>query len=155
MTNETDKKLAGLNITLPQAVAPAANYIPYTVTGNLVFISGQLPMKDGKLQDLGKLGAAFTVEQGQQAARLCAINLLAQLKAACGGNLDRVKRCVRLGIFVASAAGFNDQPKVANGASDLMVAVFGDAGKHARAAVGVNELPFNVCVEVDGIFEIE
>lgn len=146
--------LKSMNIELPQSVMPAANYIPYTVTGNLVFISGQLPMKDGKPQDIGKVGKEFTLEQAQGTAKLCAINILSHLKAACGGNLDRVKRCVRLGIFVNSAAGFTDQPKVANGASDLMVAVFGEAGKHARFAVGVSELPFGVAVEVDGTFEI-
>jgi enamine deaminase RidA (YjgF/YER057c/UK114 family) len=154
MTNAIDKKLAELNISLPALAPPAANYIPYTVSGNLVFISGQLPMKDGKPQDIGKVGKDFTVEQAQGTARQCAVNILSHLKAACGGDLSRVKRCVRLGIFVASAPGFTDQPKVANGASDLMVAVFGDAGKHARFAVGVAELPFGVAVEVDGTFEI-
>lgn len=154
MQSAIDKKLASLNIQLPQPVTPVANYVPTVTTGNLVFISGQLPMKDGKLQDIGKLGKEFSIEQGVASARLCGINLLAQLSAACGGNLDRVKRCVKLGIFVNSATGFTDQPKVANGVSDLMVDIFGDAGKHARAAVGVSELPFGVAVEVDGIFEI-
>jgi enamine deaminase RidA (YjgF/YER057c/UK114 family) len=152
--SQIEQKLVSLNVALPTPVAPVASYVPYVITGNLVVISGQLPMKDGKPQDIGKLGAEFTVEQGQQTAKLCAINLLAQLKAACGGNLDRVKRCVRLGVFVNSTDSFTDQPKVANGASDLMVAVFGDAGKHARAAVGVNTLPFGVAVEVDAMFEI-
>lgn len=154
MSIDAEHKLASMNITLPVTAPPVANYIPYTVVGNLVFISGQLPMKDGKPQDIGKVGKEFTVEQAQATAALCGINILAQLKAACGGNLSRVKRCVRLGVFVASAPGFTDQPKVANGASDLMVAVFGDAGKHARAAVGVSELPFGVAVEIDAIFEI-
>lgn len=149
------QKLSSLGIALPQSAPPAANYIPYTVSGNLVFISGQLPMRDGKPQDIGKVGKDFTVEQAQQTARLCGINILSHLRAACGGNLDRVKRCVRLGVFVASAPGFTDQPKVANGVSDLMVEVFGDAGRHARFAVGVAELPFGVAVEVDGTFEIE
>ncbi len=112
-------------------------------------------MKDGKPQDIGKAGKEFTTLQAQATARLCGLNMLAHLKAACGGNLDRVKRCVKLGIFVNSAPGFSDQPKVANGVSDLMVEIFGDAGKHARAAVGVAELPFGVSVEVDGTFEIE
>ena len=150
-----DQKLQSLGITLPQSAAPAANYVPFVITGNLVFISGQLPMKEGKPGDLGKAGKEFSIEQAQQTARLCGIGLLAQLKVACGGNLDRIKRCVRLGVFVNSAPGFIDQPKVANGVSDLMVEVFGDAGRHARAAVGVNELPFGVAVEVDGTFEIE
>ncbi len=152
--SQIDKKLADMNIVLPPSVLPAANYIPYTVTGNLVFISGQLPMKDGKPQDIGKVGTDFTIEQAQGTARLCGINILSHLKAACGGDLGRVKRCVRLGIFVNSAAGFTDQPKVANGVSDMMVAVFGEAGKHARFAVGVSELPLGVAVEVDGTFEI-
>lgn len=149
-----DKKLESMNIVLPPSVMPAANYVPYTISGNLVYVSGTLPMKDGKPQDIGKLGKEFTVEQGQQTAKLCGINILAHLKAACGGNLDRVKKCVRMGIFVASAPGFTDQPKVANGVSDMMVEIFGDAGKHARFAVGVAELPFGVAVEVDATFEI-
>ena len=158
MTTQTsgkiDSKLASLNITLPPSVMPAANYVPYTVSGNQVFVSGTLPIKDGKPQDIGKLGKEFTVEQGQQTARLCAINILSHVKAACGGDLDRVKKVIRMGIFVASAEGFTDQPKVANGASDLMVEIFGDAGKHARFAIGIAELPFGVAVEVDATFEI-
>ena len=154
MGNAIDKKLAELGLEIPQAVAPAANYIPFSVVGNMVFISGQLPMKDGKPQDIGYVGKNISVEQAQLTAKQCGINIIAQLKAACGGDLSRVKRCVRLGVFVASAPGFTEQPKVANGVSDLMVAVFGDAGKHARAAVGVSELPFGVAVEVDAIFEI-
>ena len=149
-----EKKLLSLGITLPQAVTPVANYVPYVQTGNVVFISGQLPMKDGKLQYLGKVGKEISVEQAQDAARICGMNLLAHLNNACGGNLDRVQRCIRLGVFVCSAEGFIEQPKVANGVSDLMVEIFGDAGKHARAAVGVNELPFGVAVEVDAAFEI-
>jgi len=154
MPNTIENKLQAMNIQLPQSVMPAANYVPYTVSGNLVFISGTLPMKDGKPQDIGKLGKEFSVEQGQQTAKLCGINILSHLKAACGGDLSRVKKCVRMGIFVASAPGFTDQPKVANGVSDMMVEIFGDAGKHARFAVGVAELPFGVAVEVDATFEI-
>lgn len=154
MSGKIDQKLASLNITLPPSVMPAANYVPYTTSGNLVFVSGTLPMKDGKPQDIGKLGKEFSVEQGQATAKLCGINILAHVKAACGGDLDRVKKCVRMGIFVASAPGFTDQPKVANGVSDMMVEIFGDAGKHARFAVGVAELPFGVSVEVDATFEI-
>ena len=150
-----EQKLSELNIILPASVMPAANYVPYTVSGNLVFISGTLPMKDGKPQDIGKLGKEFTVEQGQQTAKLCGINILAHLKAACGGDLNRVVRCVRMGIFVASAEGFTSQPAVANGVSDMMVEIFGEAGKHARFAVGVSELPFGVAVEVDATFEIK
>jgi enamine deaminase RidA (YjgF/YER057c/UK114 family) len=152
--SEVEKRLSAMNIILPQSSPPAANYVPYTISGNLVFISGQLPMKDGKPQDIGRVGKDFTVEQAQGTAHQCAINILSHLKAACGGNLDRVKRCVRLGVFVNSTDTFTDQPKVANGASDLMVAAFGDAGKHARFAVGVSQLPFGVAVEVDGTFEI-
>lgn len=154
MQSAVEKKLTGMNIELPQSVMPAANYVPYTISGNLVYVSGTLPMKDGKPQDIGKLGKEFTVEQGQKTARLCCINILAHLRAACGGDLSRVKKVVRLGVFVNSAPGFTDQPKVANGASDMMVDLFGEAGKHARFAVGVSELPFGVAVEVDATFEI-
>src|SRR5271170_1462165 len=140
MQSAISKKLKDMNIELPQSVMPVANYVPYTVVGNLVFVSGTLPMKDGKPQDIGKVGKEFTIEQAQATARLCGINILAHVKAACGGDLGRVKKCVRLGVFVNSAAGFTDQPKVANGVSDLMVGIFGDAGKHARFAVGVSEL---------------
>ncbi len=155
LKGSVEEKLKAMNIVLPESVMPAANYVPYTISGNLVFISGQLPMKDGKPQDIGKVGKEFTVEQAQQTARQCGINILSHLKAACGGNLDRVKRCVRLGVFVNSTDAFMDQPKVANGVSDMMVEIFGDAGKHSRFAVGVSQLPFGVAVEVDGTFEIE
>jgi enamine deaminase RidA (YjgF/YER057c/UK114 family) len=148
------QQLETLGIVLPQPVAPVANYVPYVQTGNLVVISGQLPMSEGKITVAGHVGGAVTVEQAQEAARLCTINLLAQLNVACGGDLTRVKRCVRLGIFVNSSDDFIEQPKVANGASDLMVAVLGEAGKHARAAVGVNTLPLGAAVEVEGLFEI-
>jgi enamine deaminase RidA (YjgF/YER057c/UK114 family) len=153
MSGHIAKKLAELQIALPPSLAPVANYVPYVVTGNIVVISGQLPMKDGKL-DIGKVGKEFSIEQAQKIARQCGINMLSHLAGACGGNLDRVMRCIRLGVFVNSADGFTDQPKVANGVSDLMVEIFGDAGKHARAAVGVNELPLGAAVEVDGMFEI-
>jgi enamine deaminase RidA (YjgF/YER057c/UK114 family) len=153
-SNAVEAKLASMGITLPASVMPAANYVPYVVSGNMVVVSGTLPMKDGKPQDIGKLGKEFTVEQGQQTAKLCGINILAHVKAACGGDLSRVKKLVRMGIFVASAEGFTDQPKVANGVSDMMVEIFGEAGKHARFAVGVAELPFGVAVEVDATFEI-
>ena len=153
-TGKIDAALAAMNIVLPASVMPAANYVPYVTSGNMVYISGTLPMKDGKPQDIGKVGKEFTVEQAQATAKLCGINILAHVRAACGGDLDRVKRCVRMGIFVNSAAGFTDQPKVANGVSDFIVGLFGDAGKHARFAVGVSELPFGVAVEVDATFEI-
>jgi len=152
MTGTIHNKLKSLGITLPQAAAPAANYVPWVISGSQVFVSGQLPMEDGKIAVAGRLGDSVSLEDGQRAARLCAINILAQVQAALG-DLDRVTRIVRLGGFVASADNFTDQPKVVNGASDLMVDVFGDKGRHARAAVGVNTLPLGVAVEIDAIIE--
>ncbi len=154
MAGKIDARLKELGIELPEAAAPAANYIPYVVTGNQVFLSGQVTIWNGELRFLGRLGEALTVEQGYQAARLCGLNLLAQVKAACGGDLDRVVRCVKLGGFVNSTPDFTDQPKVINGASDLMVEVFGDKGRHARFAVGAPALPLGVSVEIDAVFEI-
>lgn len=148
-----EQRLKDLGITLPVPAAAVANYVPFVVTGNLVFVSGQLPLDNGKPAVLGKLGAEISVEDGVRAARLCALGLLAQLRAATG-DLDRVKRVVRLTAFVASTPDFTDQPKVVNGASDLMVEVLGEAGRHARVAVGAPSLPLNVAVEIDGIFEI-
>lgn len=155
MSGSIDARLAELGITLPAATAPVANYVPWTISGKLVFVSGQVGMQDGKPRYLGRLGDGMSVEDGYAAARLCGLNLLTQLKAACGGDLDRVKRVVRLGGFVNCAPDFTDQPKVVNGASDLMVEVFGEAGRHARAAVGAPSLPLGVAVEVEGVFEIE
>jgi len=155
MASNVDARLKDLGITIPDAPAPAANYVPYTVTGNLVFVSGQVPFVDGKLTATGRIGEDATPEDGYEQARICAINLIAQVKAACGGDLDRVKRVVKLGGFVASADDFNGQPGVINGASDLMVEVFGDAGRHARFAVGTNALPLGCIVEIDGVFEID
>ncbi|MGD9741617.1 MAG: RidA family protein [Dongiaceae bacterium] len=154
MTSRIDTLLADKKIELPKAAAPVANYVPAVIVGNLVFTAGQVTVWNGEFKFVGKLGKEFGVEQGQQAARLCGLNVLAQVKAALGGDLDRVKRVVKLGVFVNSTAEFTDQPKVANGVSDLMVEVFGDAGKHARTAVGVNVLPLNLAVEVDAVFEI-
>jgi len=154
MAGEVEARLAKLGITLPEAAAPVANYVPYVTSGKLVFVSGQVTVEAGEFKFVGKLGRDFSVEEGQQAARLCAINLLAQLKAACGGDLDKVRRVVKLGVFVNGTPDFTDQPKVANGASDLMVEVFGDTGRHARFAVGAGGLPLGVAVEVDGVFEI-
>ncbi|WP_033067310.1 RidA family protein [Thalassospira australica] len=153
MAGKIDAHLADLGITLPQATAPVANYVPYVIAGNLVHISGQITMENGELKFVGKLGADYDVETGQKAARLCALNLVAQLKAAIG-DLDKVTRVVKLNAFVNSAPSFVDQPKVVNGASDTMVEIFSDAGKHARSAVGVASLPLGVAVEIDGIFEI-
>jgi len=149
-----DAKLSSLGLTLPAVTMPAANYVPYSISGNMVYFSGTLPMKDGKPQFVGKIGADFTVEQGQECARLCVLNILSHLKNALGGDLGKVKRVIRLGVFVNAPAEFTEHPKVANGASDLMVGVFGDSGKHARFAVGVSGLPFGVAVEVDATFEI-
>ncbi|MBI2241120.1 MAG: RidA family protein, partial [Magnetospirillum gryphiswaldense] len=126
----------------------------YVVVGDLVFVSGQLPMENGKPVVLGHLGAEVSLEDGVRAARLCALNLLAQARAACDGDLDRVKRLVRMTAFVASTSDFTDQPKVVNGASDLMVEVLGDAGRHARVAVGAPSLPLNVAVEIEAVFQI-
>jgi len=152
MSGKIEARLKELGIELPQAAAPAANYVPFVISGKLLFVSGQLPMAGGKPAVTGVLGAGVTLAEGQRAARLCAVNIIAQAKAALG-DLDRVTRIVRLGGFVASAPDFTDQPKVVNGASDLMVEVFGDAGRHARAAVGVNVLPLGTAVEVDAIIE--
>jgi len=149
-----ETRLAELGLALPEAAAPAANYVPFVQSGNLVVISGQITLENGVLKYIGRIGDDLTTEQGYDAAKLCGLNLIAQLKAACNGDLDRVTQVVRLGGFVNCTADFTDQPKVINGASDLMAAVFGDKGKHARAAVGVNTLPLGVAVEVEGLFEI-
>ncbi len=153
MTDAIETRLNELGITLPETPAAVANYLPVARTGDLLFVSGQLPMADGKVIWAGRLGEALDIDQGRQAARLCAINMLAQLRAALDGELDRVARVVRLGGFVASADDFTGQPQVINGASDLMVEVFGEAGRHARAAVGVNVLPLGAAVELEGLFE--
>ena len=150
-----ENRLKELGIKLPQKQPPAANYVPWVKVGALVFISGQVTSHEGDIKFIGKVGLEFTVEEGQKAARICALNLLTQLKEACEGNLDRVTRCIRLGGFVNSTDDFKDHPKVLNGASDLMVELFGEKGRHARAAVGVNSLPFGIAVEVDGIFEVQ
>lgn len=155
MAGQIDARLAELGIEIPEAAAPVANYVGYVVTGKQVFVSGQVTLKDGEFQYQGKLGDSISLEDGQAAARLCGINIIAQLKAACGGDLDKVKRIVKLGGFVNSTPDFTQQPQVINGASDLMVEVFGDKGKHARAAVSANSLPVGVAVEVDAVAEIE
>jgi enamine deaminase RidA (YjgF/YER057c/UK114 family) len=154
MPGKIDARLAELGLVLPAAAAPAGNYVPYVTSGKLVFVAGQITFQDGKPQFIGKLGREFAIQEGQAAARICAINILSQLRAACGGDLDRVVRIVRLGGFVNCVPEFNDQPQVINGASDLVVQVFGDAGKHARAAVGVASLPLGVAVEIDAVAEI-
>jgi enamine deaminase RidA (YjgF/YER057c/UK114 family) len=155
MTGRIDARLTELNISLPAASAPAANYVPVVIAGNLAFVSGQVPVLQGEFKYLGKVGVELTIEQGQQAARLCALNIIAQLKLALGGDLDRVRRCVKVGGFVNCESGFGDQPKVINGASDLFVQVLGEIGRHARCAIGAPSLPLNCAVEVDAVFLID
>lgn len=153
MPQKIQTRLKELGVTLPTPATPAANYVPFVLSGPTLYVSGQLPAKDGVMIK-GHLGKDVSLEQGQEAAKLCAVNILAQVNAALGGNLGRVVRCVKLGGFVASMPEFFDHPKVMNGASDFMVAALGDAGKHARFAVGVSALPFGVAVEVDAVFEV-
>jgi enamine deaminase RidA (YjgF/YER057c/UK114 family) len=154
MAGQIEAKLAELGITLPVPMAPLANYVPAVVTGNLVFVSGQVPAVDGKIAATGKVGQDMDIEQGKAAARQCLINVLVHLKAACGGDLDRVRRVVRLGGFIAASPYFTDHAQVMNGASDLAVSVFGEAGRHARTTIGVPSLPIDAPVEVEGVFEI-
>ena len=153
MTGKYETKLAKLGVTLPNAPAPAANYVPYVQVGDLVFISGQVSQDDNGFI-IGKLGDNFSTKEGADAARTCAIALLAQVKAACGGDLDRLVRVVKLSGFVNSTQDYTEQPTVINGASDFLVEVLGDAGKHARAAVSSPSLPMGVAVEIEGIFQI-
>ncbi|HEX2198983.1 MAG TPA: RidA family protein [Burkholderiales bacterium] len=154
MSGRIARRLGELRIALPEVTSPVANYVPYTVAGSTAYIAGQVCMQDGKLTHVGKLGKDLDLQSGQAAARICAINILAVLRVACGGDLDRVKRCLRLGGFVNAMPEFTDVPMVVNGASDLVVDVFGDAGRHARTAIGVAALPRGAAVEVDAIFEI-
>jgi enamine deaminase RidA (YjgF/YER057c/UK114 family) len=154
MAGRIEARLLELGITLPTPPAPVASYVPFQLVGDLVHVSGQVSV-DASGGIKGKLGDAIEVEQGQAAARLCALNLLAQVRAACGGDLDRVRRVIKLNGFVNVTPDFDPIPQVMNGCSDLMVSVFGDAGKHARSAVGMANLPLNYAVEVDGIFEID
>jgi len=155
MAGLVEAKLAELGIALPKPMAPIATYVPFVVVGSLVVISGQLPAVDGRVAITGKLGSGLAIEQGQQAAQRCFINVLAQLKAAAEGDLDRVRRVVRLGGFIACTPDFTQQAQVMNGASDLAVAVFGEAGRHARTTIGVAALPLDAAVEVEGMFELE
>ena len=154
MTDTIESRLSARSIVLPQAAAPAANYLPYVITGSLLFVSGQLPMENGALAVKGLLGRDVELESGQRAAELCAINILAQAKAALGGDLSRIARVVKLSGFVASDPSFTDQHLVINGASNLIAEVLGEAGKHARAAVGMACLPLNAAVEIDAVIEI-
>ena len=148
-----EEKLAELGLTLPQPAAPVAAYVPVVIAGGMAYVSGQVSMKDGQLIK-GRLGENMTPEEGIAAAQACGLMIVAQLKAALGGDLSRVEKIVKLGAFVSSTADFVDQPKVANGASELMVALFGEAGRHARSAVGVPVLPLGVAVEIDAIVAV-
>jgi enamine deaminase RidA (YjgF/YER057c/UK114 family) len=154
VTSAIEQRLAARGLELPEAPAPAANYVPYTISGKLLFVAGQLPFRHGQVAVTGRLGEAVSLEQGQEAARICALNLLAQAKAACGGDLSRLARCLKLGGFVSCAPTFAEHPAVINGASDLMVEALGEAGRHARFAVGCASLPRGAAVEVEAIFEL-
>jgi enamine deaminase RidA (YjgF/YER057c/UK114 family) len=151
---QIDKRLAELGISVPVPAKPVANYVGWVRTGNLVFTAGQVTLKDGKFEYIGKVGKEISTEDAAKAARLCAINVIAQLREACEGDLDRVKRIVKVVGFVNGTPEFTEHPKVVNGASDLLVEVFGDKGKHARSAIGSGSLPLNVAVEVEAVAEI-
>lgn len=153
MSAEIDARLASLGIVLPVAAAPAANYVPFVQSGNMLYISGQLPMEAGKLAVTGQLGAGVHTAEGQRAAELCAVNLLAQAQAALG-DLGRVKRVVKITVLVSSTPDYYEHHLVANGASNLLVGVLGESGKHARAAVGMAALPLNAAVEIDAVMEV-
>ncbi|WP_428492863.1 RidA family protein [Rhodopila sp.] len=154
MAGRIEATIAELGITLPRPMSPLANYVPYVVTGRLVVVSGQVPAIDGEIAITGKVSWGVSLDQAKQAARLCFINVLAHLKAACNGDLDRVQRVIRLGGFIAAPSEFTQHALVMNGASDLAVAVFGEAGRHARTTIGVPSLPADAAVEVEGLFEI-
>jgi enamine deaminase RidA (YjgF/YER057c/UK114 family) len=154
MPGRIDERLKQLGLELPRSAAPVANYVPFVRSGDLLFVAGQICQWNGERRFIGKLGREITLAQGQEAAKLCALNILAHVKAALDGDLDRVLRCIRLGAFVNGTDDFTEQPQVANGASNLMVELLGEAGRHARAAVGVNALPGGVAVEIDAIFEV-
>jgi enamine deaminase RidA (YjgF/YER057c/UK114 family) len=154
MSATLEQRLNQLGIDMPPPVTPGANFAPTKRVGNLLYVSGQVPVSGGADQYVGKLGTEVSLEDGQAAARLCAVNVLCQVNQAVGGDFDQVIGCVRLGGFVNASPEFKDHPKVLNGASDLVIAVLGDSGRHTRAAVGCNSLPRNVAVEVDAIFEL-
>lgn len=155
MAGRIDARLKELGLELPTPSTPGANYVPFVRSGTLVFLTGQLSQWNGERRFVGKLGREWSVEEGREAAQLCALNLIAHLKTAAGGDLDRVRRCVRLAGYVNSMPDFLAQSQVMNGASDLFVDVFGDAGRHARMAVGVAALPYDVAVEVEGVFDVD
>ncbi len=154
MSATIEARLTELGIELPDAPAPVSNYMPYVVAGNLVFISGQVTLWNGEINYVGKVGADLSIEQGYEAARMCGLNQIAQVRAACDGDLDRVVKVVKLGAFVNCVDDFKDHPQVVNGASDLMIEVFGDAGRCTRTNVGASSLPLGFAVEIDAVFEI-
>jgi enamine deaminase RidA (YjgF/YER057c/UK114 family) len=147
-------KLQELGIVIPKAVAPIANYVGARQSCKMLYISGQLPVENGEIKYIGKVGESVTIDEAKEAAKLCVINIISQLSAILNEDLEKVVSCVKLGVFVNAVSDFTDHPTVANGASDLIVEIFGDAGRHARAAVGVASLPRGVCVEIDAMFEI-
>ncbi|MDY0029642.1 MAG: RidA family protein [Pseudobdellovibrionaceae bacterium] len=149
-----EKRLSELGLTLPQIAPAAANYVPYVIAGDVLYVAGQIPFLNGEKMHIGRLGDGISVEQGQEAARACALNILAQVKDAIAGDWNHLVRCVKLGGFVNATPEFDQHPAVINGASDLMVSALGEKGRHARFAVGANNLPFGVSVEIDAIFQI-
>ncbi|HJP22149.1 MAG: RidA family protein [Alphaproteobacteria bacterium] len=154
MAGKIEARLMELGIVIPDAVPALANYVPWVQSGNNVWIAGQVPIVNGELTHVGKVGDVVELADAQAAARICGLNIISQVKAACDGDLDRVVRCLKVGGYVNAVADFGQHPQVINGASDLMVEVFGDAGRHARFAVGAGSLPRDVCVEVDAVFEV-
>jgi enamine deaminase RidA (YjgF/YER057c/UK114 family) len=154
MAGRIEARMIELGVELPRPAVPAANYVPWVRAGELVFIAGQVPFWNGELRYRGKVGQELTLQDGRDAARLVVLNVLAQLRAACDGDLDRVRRCVKLGGFVNATPAFADHPQVLNGASDLLVDILGDVGRHTRTAVGVANLPFDVAVEIDAVFQV-
>lgn len=154
IAEEIEQKLASLGIVLPSAPAPAANYLPWTITGNQLWIAGQAPIRDGKYEAVGRVGKEVTPQQAHAAARLCAVNVLAQVKAACGSDWTRLTKAVRVCGYISAAPEFYDFPQVLDGCSDLLVAVLGERGKHVRTVMGVSGLRFNVPIVVDAVFEL-
>ncbi len=152
--SKIEARLAELGLTLPEAGAPIANYVPFTVSGKIIYVSGQVPRKDGKIHPVGHLGADVSIEDAKKAAEQCFLSIMAHAKVAAGGDLDRIARVLRVTGYVNSTADFTDQPSVINGASDCAVAVFGEAGRHARSAIGVGSLPGGAAVEVEAILEL-
>lgn len=152
---KTEEKLKSLNIELPKFNNPAGNYVTYKKVGNLVFVSGQTTRINGEIKFAGKMGSDLTLDQGREAAKVCILNVLCQLKAACGDDLDNVSNVARIGVFVLSSDNFKEHAKIADAASDLLVAIFGDKGKHTRTSVGCNSLPSNSTIEIEGVFEVK